>query len=51
MRTNQASETTLLLKKQLNDIKQRHEDDERKIAAFKQRHMGELPEQIGRAHV
>jgi polysaccharide chain length determinant protein (PEP-CTERM system associated) len=46
MRTHQASETTLLLKKQLDDIKRRHEDDERKIAAFKQRHMGELPEQI-----
>ena len=46
MRTGQASETTMLLKKQLQDIKQRHEEDERKIAAFKQRHMGELPEQI-----
>src|SRR5262245_4725436 len=46
MRTHQAGETTILLKKQLNDIKQRHEDDERKIAAFKQRHMGELPEQV-----
>ncbi|MDF2756380.1 MAG: putative Lipopolysaccharide biosynthesis protein [Nitrospira sp.] len=46
MRTNQATETTTLLKKQLNDIKQRHEEDERKIAAFKQRHMGELPEQV-----
>jgi polysaccharide chain length determinant protein (PEP-CTERM system associated) len=46
MRTHQASETTMLLKKQLEDIKRRHEDDERKIAAFKQRHMGELPEQI-----
>lgn len=46
MRTNQASETSLLLKKQLEDIKRRHEEDERKIAAFKQRHMGELPEQI-----
>jgi len=46
MRTHQAGETTMLLKKQLNDIKQRHEEDERKIAAFKQRHMGELPEQI-----
>ncbi len=46
MRTNQATETTILLKRQLNDIKQRHEEDERKIAAFKQRHMGELPEQV-----
>ena len=46
MRTNQATETTTLLKRQLNDIKQRHEEDERKIAAFKQRHMGELPEQV-----
>ena len=46
MRSNQASETTTLLKKQLNDIKQRHEEDERKIANFKLRHMGELPEQV-----
>jgi polysaccharide chain length determinant protein (PEP-CTERM system associated) len=46
MRTHQAGETTLLLKRQLEDIKRRHEDDERKIATFKQRHMGELPEQI-----
>ena len=46
MRTFQATKTTTLLKKQLDDIKQRHEEDERKIAAFKQRHMGELPEQV-----
>jgi polysaccharide chain length determinant protein (PEP-CTERM system associated) len=46
MRTHQATGTTTLLKKQLDDIKQRHEEDERKIAAFKQRHMGELPEQV-----
>jgi polysaccharide biosynthesis transport protein len=46
MRTYQATKTTTLLKKQLDDIRQRHEEDERKIAAFKQRHMGELPEQV-----
>ena len=46
MRTNQASETAALLKKQLDDIKQRHEDQERRIAGFKLRHMGELPEQV-----
>jgi polysaccharide chain length determinant protein (PEP-CTERM system associated) len=46
MRTYQATKTASLLKKQLEDIKQRHEEDERKIAAFKQRHMGELPEQV-----
>ena len=46
MRTHQATTTTTLLKKQLDDIRQRHEEDERKIAAFKQRHMGELPEQV-----
>lgn len=45
MRSHQASETTVLLKKQLDDIKERHDEQERKIAAFKQRHMGELPEQ------
>jgi len=46
MRTNQATETTTLLKKQLDDIKQRHEEEERRIASFKLRHMGELPEQV-----
>ena len=46
MRTHQATRTTTLLKKQIDEIKQRHEEDERKIAAFKQRHMGELPEQV-----
>ncbi len=46
MRSHQASETTVLLKKQLDDIKERHDEQERKIAAFKQRHMGELPEQV-----
>jgi protein tyrosine kinase modulator len=30
---------------QLEDIKQRHEEQERRIAEFKLRHMGELPEQ------
>jgi len=45
MRTYQASRTTMLLKKQLDDIKQRHEEEERRIANFKLRHMGELPEQ------
>lgn len=45
MRTHQATETTTLLKKQLEDIKQRHEEQERRIAEFKLRHMGELPEQ------
>jgi polysaccharide biosynthesis transport protein len=46
MRTFQATKTATLLKKQLDDIKQRHEEHERRIAAFKQRHMGELPEQV-----
>jgi polysaccharide biosynthesis transport protein len=46
MRGRQASEATTLLKKQLNDIKQRHLEQERTIAAFKQRNMGELPEQM-----
>jgi len=45
MRTRQATETTKLLKKQLDDIKERHDDQERRIANFKLRHMGELPEQ------
>ncbi|HEU4685893.1 MAG TPA: GNVR domain-containing protein [Nitrospira sp.] len=46
MRTRQATETANLLKRQLDDIKERHEEQERKIANFKQRHMGELPEQV-----
>jgi polysaccharide biosynthesis transport protein len=46
MRGRQASEATTLLKKQLNDIKQRYLEQERTIAAFKQRNMGELPEQM-----
>jgi protein tyrosine kinase modulator len=46
MRTHQATETSTLLKKQLDDIKLRHEEEERRIANFKLRHMGELPEQV-----
>ncbi|ALA59062.1 GumC family protein [Nitrospira moscoviensis] len=46
MRTRQASDTTLLLKKQLDEIKARHDEQERRIAQFQQRHMGELPDQI-----
>jgi polysaccharide biosynthesis transport protein len=46
MRGRQASEATALLKKQLDDIKQRYLEQERTIAAFKQRNMGELPEQM-----
>jgi polysaccharide biosynthesis transport protein len=46
MRGRQASEATALLKKQLADIKQRHLEQERMIAGFKQRNMGELPEQM-----
>ncbi len=46
MRNRQASEATTLLKKQLDDIKHRYDEQERGIAGFKQRHMGELPEQV-----
>ncbi|NWF71544.1 MAG: hypothetical protein HXY51_00665 [Nitrospirae bacterium] len=46
MRGHQASEATALLRKQLSDIKQRYDEQERGIASFKQRHMGELPEQV-----
>ena len=46
MRTRQATQTAELLKKQLDDIKERHEEQERRIANWKQRHMGELPEQV-----
>jgi polysaccharide chain length determinant protein (PEP-CTERM system associated) len=45
MRNRQATETTTLLKKQLDDIKDRHDEQERRISNFKLRHMGELPEQ------
>lgn len=46
MRGRQASETTTLLKKQLDEIKERHDEQERRITSFKTRHMGELPEQV-----
>ncbi len=46
MRSRQASDTTALLKKQLHEVKQRHDEQERKIVSFKQRNMGELPEQV-----
>lgn len=46
MRSRQASEAPALLKKQLADIKQRYDEQERSIVSFKQRHMGELPEQV-----
>jgi len=46
MRTRQASETTMVLKKQLDEVKQRHDEQERRITSFKSRHMGELPEQV-----
>lgn len=46
MRSLQASDATTLLRKQLDDIKQRYDEQERGIASFKQRHMGELPEQV-----
>lgn len=46
MRGRQASETTTLLQKQLVDLKRRYDEQERGITAFKQRHMGELPEQM-----
>lgn len=46
MRGHQASEATTLLKKQLVDIKHRYDEQERGITSFKQRHMGELPEQM-----
>lgn len=46
MRSVQASEAATLLKKQLADIKQRHVEQEHIITNFKQRNMGELPEQM-----
>ncbi len=45
MRERQAKETTALLKQQLDEVKARHEEQEKRISGFKQRHMGELPEQ------
>lgn len=46
MRGSQASEATTLLQKQLADIKRRYDEQEHGIAIFKQRYMGELPEQM-----
>jgi len=46
MRSSQATETTVFLEKQLDDLKMSLEDYEKKLQAFKSIHMGELPEQV-----
>ena len=46
MRSTQASETTVFLEKQLDELKVSLEDYEKKLQAFKSSHMGELPEQV-----
>jgi polysaccharide chain length determinant protein (PEP-CTERM system associated) len=46
MRNRQASDATTLLKRQVDEIKHRYDEQERAIAAFKLRNMGELPEQV-----
>ena len=46
MRGRQATETVVLLKAQLEEMKRRQEEQERRLSEFKHRHMGELPEQM-----
>lgn len=45
MRTRQAAGTTELLKEQLEDVKRKLEVQERRVGEFKDRYIGELPEQ------
>jgi polysaccharide biosynthesis transport protein len=42
----QASSTTRFLKAQLDEMKKRHDEQERKVREFKMRHTGDLPEQM-----
>ena len=44
--TRQTSETTRFLKAQLDEMKVRHDEQERKVREFKMRHSGDLPEQM-----
>lgn len=46
MRGRQATGTVALLKTQLEEMKQRQQEQERRLGEFKLRHMGELPEQL-----
>jgi polysaccharide chain length determinant protein (PEP-CTERM system associated) len=45
-REQQAAETTDFLRGQLEDMKQRQEEEEERLRQFKERYMGELPEQL-----
>jgi succinoglycan biosynthesis transport protein ExoP len=42
----QASNTTKFLKAQLDEMKARHDEQERRVREFKMRHSGDLPEQM-----
>lgn len=44
--TRQTSDTTRFLKAQLDEMKVRHDEQERKVREFKMRHSGDLPEQM-----
>ena len=46
MRGRQATETVALLKAQMEQMKQRQDEQERRVSEFTRRHMGELPEQV-----
>lgn len=45
-RARQATETTVFLEKQLADLKTLLDDYEKKVQEYRNRHMGELPEQL-----
>jgi polysaccharide chain length determinant protein (PEP-CTERM system associated) len=46
VRERQASGTTEFLKAQISEAKKRLDDQEREVSQFKQRHLGELPQQM-----
>jgi polysaccharide chain length determinant protein (PEP-CTERM system associated) len=46
IRASKASETTVFLEKQLEELKVSLEDYEKQLQAFKSTHMGQLPEQV-----
>src|SRR2546422_825742 len=46
MRGQQARDTAATLKSQLDEMKKRQEEQEKRVREFKLKHMGELPQQV-----